>query len=158
MIRYAAPDMITDATTGLISYSEATRYTPKKYAQAVEWCKANDKPIPQHVLYPRTRGFVAQVLELRKSQHVKAVYDCTIGYVKNGSFMQAPSMWQTLSTPHLDKQHQFRVHVDRYPLDELPVGEQELAQWLESRWMEKGERLERWRIGLADSGRLDAEK
>ena len=26
---------------GLISFTEGTRFTPKKYAQAQEWCKAN---------------------------------------------------------------------------------------------------------------------
>lgn len=68
--------------------------------------------------------------------------------------MMAPSMWQTLSTPHLSLDYQFHVHVDRYPLDELPQHEQELAQWLENRWIAKGDRLEKWRLELAESGRL----
>lgn len=65
-------------------------------------------------------------------------------------------MWQTLSTPHLGLHYQFHVHVDRYALDELPHGEQELAQWLEDRWIAKGDRLEKWRLELAESGRLVA--
>jgi hypothetical protein len=68
---------------GLISYSEATRYTPAKSEQAKIWCKENNKPMPKHLLYPRVKGFVTTVNHLRKAKHVKAVYDIAIAYSHN---------------------------------------------------------------------------
>lgn len=98
--------------------------------------------MPQHTLYPRTRGFTACVQQLRRAPHVKAVYDVTIAYARKDQFMNPPTFFQTLVTPHLDRTWRFYVHVDRYPIEELPTTDEELAKWLETRWMEKGERLE----------------
>ena len=134
---------------GLISYSEATRYTPAKYHQAVEWCKANDKPIPRHTLHPRTRGFVPTIKQLRSAPQVKAVYDVTVAYAKGNRFMVAPSIWETLFRPHLSSLWRFHAHVERHPLDALPESDEELSKWLEDRWIAKGERLELLRDRLA---------
>lgn len=134
---------------GLISYSEATRYTKAKYADTVTWCEANNRAIPKHTLYPRTRGFIATVNQLRHTPHVRAVYDVTIAYAQKKNFMSTPSFWQTISTPKLCNTWQFHVHVDRYPLTDLPKTDEELAKWLETRWVEKGERLELMRDALA---------
>ncbi|KAI9838633.1 MAG: hypothetical protein M1819_004947 [Sarea resinae] len=139
----------------LISFSEATRYTPEKYAQTVAWCKAKDKPVPKHTLYPRTKGFVTTVNQLRQAAHVRAVYDLTIAYAHHNDFLVAPSMWQTLSSPDLGSSWRFHVHVDRYPIEDLPIAEDELSQWIEARWIEKGERLEALRGHLARGRRWD---
>lgn len=133
---------------GLISYSEATRYDAKKHAEAVAWCKANDKPLPQHTLYPRTRGFIATVNKLREATHIKAVYDVTIAYACGDHFMSAPTIWETLSTPNICTTWQFHVDVQRHPLEDLPRTDEELARWLEDRWTEKGKRLESLRQDL----------
>ncbi|KZF23738.1 hypothetical protein L228DRAFT_282428 [Xylona heveae TC161] len=70
----------------LISFSESTRYTPAKYAATAEWCRSHHRPVPQHTLYPRTKGFVATVQQLRRSApHVKAVYDLTLAYASLSS-------------------------------------------------------------------------
>lgn len=100
--------------------------------------------MPKHLLYPRTKGFVACVQGLRKASHVKAVYDVIIAYAKNdGSvFQQAPTFAQSILLPSLDQQWRFFVHIDRHPLDQLPADDEEIARWLEERWIEKGERLE----------------
>jgi len=129
---------------GLISYSEATRYTPKKYEETKVWCKANDKPIPKHLLYPRTKGFITTVQHLRKSTHIKAVYDITIAYSRKNKFLEAPTIWETLSLPDLTNKQKFNFHVyvRRFPLEDLPHEDVGLAQWLENRWIEKGEWLE----------------
>ena len=135
--------------TGLISYSEATRYTRAKYVETVAWCKANNKVIPKHTLFPRTRGFIATVNQLRHTPHVRAVYDVTIAYAQRNDFMSTPSFWQTVSVPKLSDTWRFHVHVERYPLADLPKTDDELAKWLETRWVEKGERLEIMRDALA---------
>ncbi|KAI1396393.1 1-acyl-sn-glycerol-3-phosphate acyltransferase [Hypoxylon fuscum] len=130
--------------TWLISFSEATRFTPKKYDESKIWCKENGRPQPMHLLYPRTKGFVTTVQHLRKAPHVKAVYDFTIAYQHKDRFHVAPSMWDTLRLPNLSRSHgyKFRIHARRFALEELPYTDEELAKWLEQRWVEKGEWLD----------------
>ncbi|GAB7347920.1 hypothetical protein MBLNU459_g5436t2 [Dothideomycetes sp. NU459] len=125
----------------LISYSEATRYTPEKHAQAVQWCQANGKPVPQHTLYPRTKGFVSTVQHLRESSHVKAVYDITIAYADDRIFMSPPSFFETIYHSNLKSRYRLHAHVRRFELESLPESSNDLAQWLEERWMEKGVKL-----------------
>ncbi|PSK46191.1 hypothetical protein B9Z65_5159 [Elsinoe australis] len=139
----------------LIAYSEATRYTQEKYAEAVEWCKAHNKPIPKHTLYPRNKGFIAMVQNLRKAPHVKAVYDVTIAYAEGNKFMSPPSFVQTINTPKLGDSYKMFVHVDRHELASLPESSEELAKWLEDRWMEKGDRLESIKTQITQSGRVN---
>ncbi|TKA83554.1 hypothetical protein B0A55_00502 [Friedmanniomyces simplex] len=126
----------------LIAYSEATRYTASKRLEAEAWCRAHNKRLGHHVLYPRTRGFIACVQNLRKTQHVNSVYDVTIAYAKNGKEFQVPPRFtESLMLANLDERWRFFVHVDRYTIDTLPQSDDELAQWLEDRFVEKGMRL-----------------
>ena len=129
---------------GLISYSEATRYTTAKRLEAEAWCRTSNRRMPQHTLYPRTKGFIASVQILRNAPHVSAVYDCTVAYAKdNGNLFQAPPNFaQSIMVPNLHKEWRFFVHVKRYPIEELPRTDDEIARWLEDRWVEKGELLE----------------
>ncbi|KAK5706585.1 hypothetical protein LTR97_001575 [Elasticomyces elasticus] len=136
---------------GLIAYSEATRYTAEKRHEAETWCKASGKRLGKHLLYPRTKGFVACVQNLRKTQHVTAVYDVTIAYAKDGKVFQLPpSFVESLMVPDLDKDYQFFAHIDRYSISTLPEGNEEISQWLEERWLRKGELLERLEHLLAE--------
>jgi len=131
--------------TWLVSYSEATRFTPRKYAESLAFCEANGRPQPQHLLYPRTKGFVTTVQHLRKAPHVKAVYDLAIAYQHGDRFREAPTMWESLSAAGLSSGpggYRFHVHVRRFLVSELPATDAELATWLEQRWVEKGEWLE----------------
>lgn len=129
---------------GLISFSEATRFSQRKYQESQAWCKKADRPQPMHLLYPRTKGFVAAVQHLREAPHIKAVYDVTILYRRGSDFQEVPSMWDTLSIPSLSKEagYAFHVHARRFPIETLPYTDAELARWLERRWIEKGEWLE----------------
>lgn len=128
---------------GLISYSEATRYTPAKYEQCVQWCRSNQKPIPRHALYPRTRGFVTTVKALRKGSSMKAVYDTTIAYAYKGQFLAAPDIWTTFSRANLSKSWSFHVHVQRFAMEDFDgMDDRQLAEWLEKQWMLKSQRLQ----------------
>lgn len=140
---------------GLVSYSEATRWTKQKYTETIDWCNANNKPIPKHTLYPRTKGFIATVQKLREAPHVKAVYDVTIAYAKGDKFLGVPTMWETMSVSRLDQQYRFHVHVDRYALEDLPHDEEKLALWLEQRWMDKSNKLEDLRLQLEQGSSWD---
>ena len=134
----------------LISFSEATRYTPQKYDEAVAWCRSASKQEPSsaYVLHPRTKGFVTTVQHLRQAPQVRAVYDLTIAYQRGSTFHAAPTMLDTLTVPRLSSParngqgYKFHVHVRRFPLEELPTTDDGLARWLEDRWQEKGLWLE----------------
>lgn len=147
-------DAANHFTAGLISYSEATRFTAQKYLETVQWCKANNKPIPKFTLYPRTRGFVATVKELRKGSSIRAIYDVSLAYAHGKHFLEAPSMWESLSMPHLDRHWRFHVHVNRYSIEDLQgMSDSELVSWLEQRWIQKGKRLEELQKALEDGRR-----
>lgn len=140
---------LTRPRPGLISFSEATRFTATKYRASQAWAKENDRPQPQHLLCPRTKGFVATVQHLRRTApHVRAVYDVGIAYARGhgrvARFQQPPSMWETLSAPGLSSRRGYRFRVDarRFAMDSLPESDDGLARWLEERWVVKGEWLE----------------
>lgn len=55
--------------------------TPQKRLQAASHASETNKPLPQHLLLPRTKGFATCVQHLRTAApHVKAVYDLTVAY------------------------------------------------------------------------------
>ena len=130
--------------SGLVSFSEATRFTRKKYDESERWCKMNNRPQPMHLLYPRTKGFVTTVQRLRNTPHIRAVYDLTIAYQRHDQFFVAPTWWDSVSLSGLSRKHgyKFYVHVRRFPMEDLPARDDELAKWLEKVWVEKGEWLE----------------
>ena len=135
--------------TGLISYSEATRFTPQKYLETVQWCKAKGKPVPKFTLFPRTKGFLASVKALGASGSIKAVYDLTIAYAHEGRFFEAPTMWQTLFEPSLGGSWRFHIHAERFDIQDLACkSDAELAAWLEQRWMAKSSKLQRLQQSL----------
>jgi hypothetical protein len=148
---------------GLISFSEATRFTPAKYEESKKFTAGAGKPQPKHLLYPRTRGFVATVQSLRKARQVKAVYDLTVAYEHAGRFGEAPSMWDTLRLPRLSPRreggssqaYRFHVHARRFPLEDLPESDAGLAEFLERVWVEKGEFLEAKRKEWQTAARKD---
>ena len=92
---------------------------------------------------------MATVRELRCSSSINAVYDLTIAYAHKGRFLEAPTMWDTLSRPNLDRDFQFYVHADRFDIQDFAdKSDTELAQWLEDRWMVKSRKLESLQMEL----------
>lgn len=114
----------------LVSFSEGTRFTPTKLARSRQYAAKAGLPRPEHVLIPRTKGFVASVQGLRG--HIDAVYDITIGYPDG-----IPTLWQWVQGL-VDKVH---LRVRRFAVDDLPTDPALLAQWLLDRFREKDELL-----------------
>ena len=114
----------------LITFVEGTRISPEKVSAAQAYAHDQGLRPPDHVLIPRTKGFVASVQGLR--DHIDAVYDVTIGY-EDG----VPTLWQYIKgqvpTAHL--------HVRRYPVADLPDDPPQLADWLFQRFQEKDDLL-----------------
>jgi len=115
-----------DVPTWLVSFPEGTRLTADKREKSQQYAKDKGLPKLDHVLLPRTKGFVASVQGLR--DHVRAIYDITLGYAEG-----VPNLWQFIEgytrVAHL--------HVRRYPVEELPTDHQGLSSWIMDRFVEK---------------------
>ena len=96
---------------------------------------ADEQGLPrlEHLLLPRTKGFVATVQGL--GDHLDAVYDATIGYESG-----FPTLWQW-AKGYVRRVH---LHVRRFPRGDLPQTDEELAQWLYTRYQEKDALLARY--------------
>jgi len=114
----------------MVLFPEGTRIKPSKLAESVKFTnKAGLLPM-NHVLFPRTKGFVATIKGLR--QDISAVYDVTIRY--NGD---TPTLWQWFtSDPGL-----VEVFVKKYPKNFLPDEPKALSEWLIQVYREKDARL-----------------
>lgn len=114
----------------LVSFVEGTRFTAAKHARSREYARRQGLPVLDHLLLPRTKGFVATLEGLR--DNVSAVYDVTIGYIEG-----VPTLWQYIT----GRVQQVHVHIARFPTPELPRGEA-AAAWLIRRFEEKDRLLE----------------
>jgi len=110
----------------LVSFLEGTRVRPAKLIKSREYAEKTGRKALNHLLIPRSKGFVASVENLR--EHLDAVYDVTIGYVEG-----VPTLWQWIQ----GYVRQVHVHVRRYTITELPRGEKALEDWLRIRFEEK---------------------
>jgi 1-acyl-sn-glycerol-3-phosphate acyltransferase len=110
----------------LITFPEGTRITPDKAERSRQYAREHGLPQWDHVLVPRTKGFVATVHGLRG--HLDAIYDVTIGYERG-----VPTLWQFVKgfarVAHL--------HVRRHPMDDMPDEDESLTAWLIDRFDEK---------------------
>jgi 1-acyl-sn-glycerol-3-phosphate acyltransferase len=120
-----------DIPLWLVSFSEGTRITPEKLEKSQEYAVDHNLTVTDHVMLPRTKGFVASINGLR--DHIDAVYDITIGYPDG-----VPTMWQYLKG--MAKQAHF--HIRRFPVEELPESQDELSKWLINRFQEKDSLLD----------------
>ena len=115
----------------LISFVEGTRSREHKLAASQKYAAANGLEPLQHVLTPRTKGFVASLHGLR--DHLDAVYDVTIGYSKG-----VPTLWQWCKG-YVKEVH---VNITRHPIEALPTSDEETAKWLQERFVVKDQLLE----------------
>ena len=110
----------------LVSFLEGTRVRPAKLIKSREYAEKTGRKALDHLLIPRSKGFVASVENLR--EHLDAVYDVTIGYVEG-----VPTLWQWIQ----GYVRQVHVHVRRYAIIDMPRGEKALEDWLRIRFEEK---------------------
>jgi 1-acyl-sn-glycerol-3-phosphate acyltransferase len=120
-----------DVPLWLMTFVEGTRVRPEKIARSREYAEKQGMKPFDHVLIPRTKGFVASVQALRG--HVDAVYDLTIGYVGG-----VPTLWQWIKG-YVRKVH---LHVRRYAIDAVPEDGEALSDWLIKRFEEKDRLLD----------------
>lgn len=114
----------------LVIFPEGTRITSEKLKRSQEYARQKNLSELQHVLLPRTKGFVSALESLHEK--IDAVYDLTIDYGAS-----VPSLWQVAcgSPCHVV------ITVRRYPMSALPVHETEIKEWLYQRFVEKNKQL-----------------
>lgn len=124
----------------MISYLEGTRRTREKLSAARDFAKKRDLPELEHVLQPRTKGFVSAVHALRGS--AGAVYDVTLGYQETDGPERdvTPDFGTQLLTPGLCDRV-IHVHQRRIPIAEVPEDEEEIKEWVYKLYAEKDELL-----------------
>lgn len=111
----------------MTTYPESTRLSPEKKALSHEYARKNNLPLWDHVLIPRTKGFVAQVKGLRDV--VPALYDLTIAY---GGINHEPPTPLDMGCGNYD--HPVFIHCKRFEMKDLPKDDEGLREWLFVRW------------------------
>lgn len=110
----------------VINFLEGTRFTQEKLAETQHYARKRSHPIPQHVLMPRTKGFVVSVHALRDK--LDAVYDVTIGY---------PRKVPTILEFFRGEPGVIHWHLRRFAMGDMPADESGLARWAVERFWEK---------------------
>ena len=120
----------------LLLFPEGTDLSDHNKAKSQQFATANQVQVYEHVLHPRTRGFIKCIEEMTKGGYLQSIVDITIAY--NGNIPQnesdiAAGRWP--SEIHFD--------VKMFSISELPIGdEHQMEQWLQERWRLKEELLE----------------
>eukprot|EP01089_Gocevia_fonbrunei_P000044 TRINITY_DN10021_c0_g1_i1.p1 TRINITY_DN10021_c0_g1~~TRINITY_DN10021_c0_g1_i1.p1 ORF type:complete len:241 (+),score=35.45 TRINITY_DN10021_c0_g1_i1:2-724(+) len=117
----------------LFFFPEGTDFTPKKHADSLEYAKKEGVPSYNHLLIPRSNGFITCVSVMRPN--LEAVYDLTIAY--------ADEITPTFKTGLLGiAPKQAHVHIRRFEINEMPEDQQDLKLWLQKCYKEKDELLD----------------
>lgn len=103
----------------LVSFLEGTRITPEKLKASQAFAKSRGLRVPERVMVPRTKGFVATIHGLKS--HLNAIYDITIAYPEG-----IPTLWQMI----MGDVKKVAVHVRRTPIDALPESDKGLEAWV----------------------------
>eukprot|EP00294_Goniomonas_avonlea_P006602 CAMPEP_0114543334 /NCGR_PEP_ID=MMETSP0114-20121206/2299_1 /TAXON_ID=31324 /ORGANISM="Goniomonas sp, Strain m" /LENGTH=235 /DNA_ID=CAMNT_0001727663 /DNA_START=325 /DNA_END=1032 /DNA_ORIENTATION=- len=119
----------------LLLYPEGTRYCEKKKKICQDFARAHGLPVLNHILTPRTRGWVACAKGLRN--RATAVYDVTMAY--DPAAIPVGSTFVALLGGTFPKQA--FVHVKRYEMSALPKDQEGLERWCLDRFSEKDESL-----------------
>ncbi|KAK9770613.1 putative Phospholipid/glycerol acyltransferase domain-containing protein [Seiridium cardinale] len=96
---------------GLISFSEATRYTPQKYEETRIWCKREWAPLAKAPSVSSYEGIHHHGSTLEKAPQVKAIYDLTIAYQHRDEFHKAPDTWETLKLSNLGNGYGYKSQI-----------------------------------------------
>lgn len=121
----------------LVTFLEGTRKTPAKLRASQEYASKIGAVPLNHVLMPRTKGFVATVHGLRG--HMDAVYDVTFGYEG-----PVPGFKEVI----FGRLRPLHVHFRRFAMNDVPKDSKALADWVMERFREKDRILE----GFLNSG------
>lgn len=131
----------------LVSYVEGHRANPAKIASSQAYAISHGLPKLEHLLIPRTKGFLATVEPIRGS-HIKHIYDVTVAFYSHKSgFGHTPSI-SDVFLGHV-KEYRIHVHVERIPIDTIPQDSKACTQWLLDLYLEKDDLLSRLKTAFS---------
>ncbi|EGD82607.1 hypothetical protein PTSG_03262 [Salpingoeca rosetta] len=133
----------------LIIFPEGTRYTPQKAKESLAFAHSRGLPETQHVLTPRSKGFIAAVQSLGTS--LDSVYDMTIAYTSaTGSYVrpEPPTLFGTVGREY----NHVHIHVRRHRAADLPHNAADIDAWLRKRFEEKEALMQRFHQGYGFDG------
>ncbi|CAL4947110.1 unnamed protein product [Urochloa decumbens] len=115
----------------LAVFPEGTDYTEKKCIKSQEYASEHGLPKLEHVLLPKTKGFICCLQELRSS--LDAVYDVTIAYKH-----RLPDFLDNVYGVDPSEVH---IHIRTVQLSDIPTSEDEITEWMIERFRQKDQLL-----------------
>ena len=101
-------------------FCEGTRQTPKKLLESQQWCRENNKPILNNLLWPRTKGFVSTVQGL--PDKLDAVYMFAMNLPESDKEASFANFLRA-------KESVISLQIRRWSKDELPTDENGLKEF-----------------------------
>jgi lysocardiolipin and lysophospholipid acyltransferase len=134
-------------------FPEGTDLSPSNLDKARAWATARGVPPFEHLLQPRSGGFIEAVRVT--GDGLDALYDVTILYAPRaqppssrheppvnaagGDSLPSDAPWRPSEVEMMGGRFPgtVRMHMRRFDRSELPVSDEALAAWLQDRWAEK---------------------
>jgi len=121
----------------LLLFAEGTRFTPAKHAASVEFANRIGMPPLQHLLLPRSKGFISSVEQLRGK--FPAVYSCCLAF--NTEEGATPSLKSLL----LGRRVISEMCIERIPMENVPVDADKASEWLHESYRQKDNLLDMYK-------------
>ncbi|XP_023319759.1 lysocardiolipin acyltransferase 1 isoform X2 [Eurytemora carolleeae] len=121
----------------ILLFPEGTNLSQSSAKKSDEYAVKNNLNKYNHVLHPRTSGFVHIAHGLRERNLLSSIYSLTIAYPDT-----VPKTEVGLLKGNLPRQ--VHVHIVRYPLDQVPSTFVGLEKWIQEVWRDKEKLLERF--------------
>ncbi|KAG2601204.1 hypothetical protein PVAP13_5KG573200 [Panicum virgatum] len=107
------------------------RRSEKKCIMSQEYASEHGLPKLEHVLLPKTKGFICCLQQLRSS--LDAVYDVTIAYKH-----RLPDFLDNVYGVDPSEVH---IHIRTVQLSDIPTSEDEITEWMIERFRQKDKLL-----------------
>lgn len=115
----------------LLIFPEGTDLSISNKAKSQQFAKDNQLQVYNHVLHPRTKGFIKCMEELCKDNYLQSVVDITVAYTGN-----IPQNERDIAAGRWPDEIHFDVKM--FSVDELPINdEHQMEYWLQERWKVK---------------------
>ena len=114
-------------------YPEGTRLTERKRQESIEFSRQRGLPVFQHVLFPRSKGFLFLLQQLRPT--LTALLNATTSYSHRALYLSDPLLRGAFLPEAV------HVHLTRTAIARLPAEPAEQSRWLYSAFQEKDELL-----------------
>ncbi|KAG8231958.1 hypothetical protein J437_LFUL008878, partial [Ladona fulva] len=118
----------------ILIFPEGTDFSPANKKRSDEYAAERHLERYDHVLHPKTTGFVFLAQRMRQNGQLDAVYDITVAYPKS-----LPQSEADMARGIFPEEVYFRVK--RHALSSLPESDIELRHWLTELWRDKEEAL-----------------